>query len=64
MLGQLHTLGIGAQGRLVGAPDATHALALQAEALARGEPFDRVLLDFTWRTLTREPLTLVRGIFL
>lgn len=28
------------------------------------ENFDRVLLDFTWRTLTREPLTLVRGIFL
>ena len=25
--------------------------------------FDRVLLDFTWRTLRREPLTLVRGIF-
>lgn len=28
------------------------------------ENFDRVLLDFTWRTLTREPLTLVHGIFL
>jgi len=26
--------------------------------------FDRVLLDFTWRTLRREPLTLVHGIFL
>lgn len=26
--------------------------------------FDRVLLDFTWRTLSREPLTLVHGIFL
>ena len=25
--------------------------------------FDRVLLDFTWRTLRREPLTLVNGIF-
>ena len=25
--------------------------------------FDRVLLDFTWRTLRREPWTLVRGIF-
>ncbi len=25
--------------------------------------FDRVLLDFTWRTLTREPLTLINGIF-
>lgn len=25
--------------------------------------FDRVLLNFTWRTLRREPLTLVRGIF-
>jgi hypothetical protein len=28
------------------------------------DDFDRVLLDFTWRTLTREPLTLVNGIFL
>lgn len=26
--------------------------------------FDRVLLDFTWRTISREPLTLVNGIFL
>ncbi|MFO0635457.1 MAG: hypothetical protein U0168_21645 [Nannocystaceae bacterium] len=25
--------------------------------------FDRVLVDFTWRTLKREPLTIVRGIF-
>lgn len=25
--------------------------------------FDRVLLDFTWRTIRREPLTLVHGIF-
>lgn len=25
--------------------------------------FDRVLLDFTWRTLKREPLTIVNGIF-
>lgn len=25
--------------------------------------FDRVLLDFTWRTLRREPWTLVKGIF-
>lgn len=25
--------------------------------------FDRVLLDFTWRTLRREPRTLFRGIF-
>jgi hypothetical protein len=25
--------------------------------------FDRVLLDFTWRTLRREPLTLIHGIF-
>lgn len=25
--------------------------------------FDRVLLDFTWRTIKREPLTLVRGVF-
>jgi hypothetical protein len=32
------------------------------EELPRGN-FDRVLLDFTWRTLRREPLTLVRGIF-
>jgi hypothetical protein len=28
------------------------------------ENFDRVLLDFTWRTIKREPLTLVNGIFL
>ncbi len=32
-------------------------------AYPRGN-FDRVLLDFTWRTLSREPLTLVNGIFL
>jgi len=32
-------------------------------AYPRGN-FDRVLLDFTWRTITREPLTLVNGIFL
>jgi hypothetical protein len=25
--------------------------------------FDRVLLDFTWRTLRREPWTIVNGIF-
>lgn len=25
--------------------------------------FDRVLLDFTWRTIRREPLTLVSGVF-
>jgi hypothetical protein len=31
-------------------------------AYPRGN-FDRVLLDFTWRTLTREPLTLINGIF-
>jgi hypothetical protein len=30
--------------------------------LPRGN-FDRVLLDFTWRTLRREPKTLVKGIF-
>jgi hypothetical protein len=33
------------------------------EAYPRGN-FDRVLLDFTWRTIKREPLTLVNGIFL
>ncbi len=27
------------------------------------ENFDRVLLDFTWRTIRREPLTLVNGVF-
>jgi hypothetical protein len=32
------------------------------EALPR-DNFDRVLLDFTWRTLRREPTTLVNGIF-
>lgn len=31
-------------------------------AYPRGN-FDRVLLDFTWRTLRHEPLTLVHGIF-
>lgn len=30
--------------------------------LPRGN-FDRVLVDFTWRTIKREPKTLVRGIF-
>ncbi len=33
------------------------------KAYPRGN-FDRVLLDFTWRTIRREPLTLVNGIFL
>jgi hypothetical protein len=32
------------------------------EEIPRGN-FDRVLLDFTWRTLKREPLTIVHGIF-
>lgn len=32
------------------------------DALPRGN-FDRVLLDFTWRTVRREPLSLVRGVF-
>ena len=32
------------------------------ERYPRGN-FDRVLLDFTWRTVRREPLTLIRGIF-
>ena len=32
------------------------------EEYPRGN-FDRVLLDFTWRTLRREPLTIVHGIF-
>ncbi|MBK6921007.1 MAG: hypothetical protein IPH07_26665 [Deltaproteobacteria bacterium] len=32
------------------------------DALPRGN-FDRVLMDFTWRTIKREPLTIVRGIF-
>ncbi len=32
------------------------------EQLPRGN-FDRVLLDFTWRVLRREPWTIVRGIF-
>ncbi len=33
------------------------------KAYPRGN-FDRVLFDFTWRTIKREPLTLVNGIFL
>ena len=32
------------------------------EEFPRGN-FDRVLLDFTWRTIRREPLTLFNGIF-
>jgi len=32
------------------------------DAHPRGN-FDRVLMDFTWRTIRREPLTIVRGIF-
>lgn len=32
------------------------------EAFPR-DNFDRVLVDFTWRTLKREPLTIVNGIF-
>ena len=32
------------------------------ERYPRGN-FDRVLLDFTWRTLRREPWTIVNGIF-
>jgi hypothetical protein len=39
-----------------------HAVAAVFAAYPRGN-FDRVLLDFTWRTLRREPLTLVNGIF-
>ncbi|MBL8948867.1 MAG: hypothetical protein JNK45_37190 [Myxococcales bacterium] len=32
------------------------------DELPRGN-FDRVLMDFTWRTIKREPLSIVRGIF-
>lgn len=32
------------------------------EELPRGN-FDRVLLDFTWRTVRREPITLISGVF-
>jgi two-component system, sensor histidine kinase and response regulator len=46
LLGQLHTLGIGANGRVVGVPDAAHALEALDAALAEGAPFDRVLLDW------------------
>ena len=38
------------------------AVAKTFDALPRGN-FDRVLLDFTWRTVRREPLSLVRGVF-
>ncbi len=46
VLGQMHTLGIGGQGRLSGARDAAQAFAALAEAAAEGAPFDHVLLDW------------------
>ncbi|MBK1613426.1 hybrid sensor histidine kinase/response regulator [Rubrivivax gelatinosus] len=46
LLGQLHTLGIGAAGRIAGARDAAQALTLAEEAAQAGRPFDRVLLDW------------------
>ncbi|KPF48582.1 histidine kinase [beta proteobacterium AAP121] len=46
ILGQLHTLGIGSQGRLAGARDAAQTFAVLAEAAADGVPFDHVLLDW------------------
>ncbi|MEM6296613.1 MAG: hypothetical protein AAGA54_35430 [Myxococcota bacterium] len=38
------------------------AVKAKFQEFPRGN-FDRVLMDFTWRTLRREPLTLVRGVF-
>jgi len=46
LLGQLHTLGIGAAGHLAAAPDAARAFALLDEAQTAGTPFDHVLLDW------------------
>lgn len=39
-----------------------HAVRAVFHEYPRGN-FDRVLLDFTWRTLRREPVTLVTGVF-
>ena len=46
VLGQLHTLGIGWQGRLAGASDAQQAWAALEQARDRGRPFDLVVLDW------------------
>ncbi|MBS0445726.1 MAG: response regulator [Proteobacteria bacterium] len=46
LLGQMHTLGIGAGGRLAGARDAAQAFAALRDAEATGAAFDHVLLDW------------------
>jgi signal transduction histidine kinase/CheY-like chemotaxis protein len=46
VLGQLHTLGVGRQGRLVGVSNAAQAQQALAQAGRDGEPFDLVLLDW------------------
>jgi len=46
VLGQLRTLGVGRQGHLAGACTAAQALQALAEARARAEPFDVVVLDW------------------
>ena len=46
ILGQLHTLGIGAHGRLSGACDAEQAMKALTAAAAAQEPFTQVLLDW------------------
>jgi len=46
LLGQLHTLGVGAAGRLAAARDGTQAVAIAEDAVREGRPFDHVLLDW------------------
>ncbi len=46
VLGQLHTLGVGRDGRLAGAADLAQCLALLDEARRTALPFDLVLLDW------------------
>ncbi|HUN90471.1 MAG TPA: response regulator [Burkholderiaceae bacterium] len=46
VLGQLHTLGVGAAGRLAAAGDATHAMRTLEDADKEGAPFDIALVDW------------------
>ena len=46
LLGQLHKLGIGAQGRIVGVSTAAQAMSTLEEAAASGQAYSHVLLDW------------------
>ena len=46
LLGQLHTLGVGGEGRLAAVSTAAQAFAELDAAAAAGTPFERVLLDW------------------